>query len=54
MNRRQQDDVKVTLECVACKDRKDVDPREVKEQPMCDKCYMPMVVIKAAVKRAKP
>lgn len=43
--------VKVTVECIQCKDRKDVDPRTVKEQPFCEKCYMPMIVVRAEVRQ---
>ena len=42
---------KVLLECIGCKDRKEVDPRDVKEQPMCEKCYMPMVTLRAEIRR---
>jgi hypothetical protein len=43
---------KVLVECVGCKTRKEIDPRDVDELgPSCDKCYMPMVVIRAEIRR---
>jgi hypothetical protein len=39
----------VTVECVACTDRREVAAGEVGwgDHPMCQKCYSPMVAIEA-------
>ncbi len=43
---------KVVVECVSCKTRKEIDPRDVDEfGPSCDKCYSPMIVIRAEIRR---
>jgi hypothetical protein len=46
-------DVNVTVECVGCKSKQKIDPRKVTEQPFCEKCYLPMIVIEATVKNYK-
>jgi hypothetical protein len=52
MDSKPKQDVEVLMECVGCKARKTIDPRGVTDQPMCDKCYMPMIVIRASVKHS--
>jgi len=42
--------IKVTVKCVGCGNKKDVG-EEQKEQPMCPKCYMPMIVVKATLQK---
>jgi hypothetical protein len=40
----------VTVQCVACKDRREIAAGEVGrgDVPMCQKCFMPMVSVRAA------
>lgn len=38
--------MKVTVRCIGCKSTKVVG-REQRDQPMCDKCFMPMVAVSA-------
>ena len=44
--------ITVTAECVACKARREIRAGEVApgDMPMCDKCYSPMVAIRAQAK----
>ena len=45
----------VTAKCVSCAHRKSFGPGEVPagEEPMCPKCYSPMVVVGATVRQMK-
>jgi hypothetical protein len=47
-------DVSATMECVGCKSRIDLDPRTVTDQPMCEKCFMPMIIVNVRVRELKP
>ena len=38
--------MKITVKCIGCGHKKEVG-EEQKEQPMCDRCFMPMIAIKA-------
>lgn len=40
----------VTAQCVACNARREIEAGEVGPEgvPMCDKCYMPMVAVRAS------
>jgi hypothetical protein len=44
--------VRVRVECVRCKARKDIGPGDVSPGliPMCVKCYMPMIAVSATRK----
>jgi len=44
--------IKVTVQCIQCKEKKDIGPGEVEEDdvPMCQKCFMPMVPVEAHTK----
>ena len=42
----------ITIQCVSCKAKKTLSLAEAQQQtetPVCDRCYMPMVVISAQV-----
>lgn len=41
--------IKITVECVCCGAKKDVG-EEQREQPMCDKCFSPMIPHKAKIR----
>lgn len=41
----------VKVKCVSCKATKDVGPGQ--EQPMCDVCYMPMLVVEVSSKKGR-
>lgn len=38
--------MKIKVKCVQCNETKEVN-EEQKEQPICDKCFMPMLAISA-------
>lgn len=43
----------VTAECIGCKARRDIRAGEIpkEEVPMCQKCFNPMVAVKARLSR---
>ena len=45
--------ITVIVKCVSCGAKKEIKPGEVAKNdvPMCDKCFMPMVAIKAKQRR---
>lgn len=42
----------VTVKCIGCKTLRDIREDEIEpgDQPMCDRCYLPMITIKATVR----
>jgi hypothetical protein len=44
--------ITVTVQCVMCKARKEVGPGT--DLPMCDKCFNPMVAVRAEASQATP
>jgi rRNA maturation endonuclease Nob1 len=40
-------EVKVTVRCIQCKKKKEVNPYNVVGVPICEDCGMPMIVTKA-------
>ena len=47
--------VTVTVECVGCKARREIDPGEIpsSEMPYCEKDYLPMIVVSATMRRKR-
>ena len=43
-------EIKIEIKCIACGFKKTVG-KEQTEQPMCDKCYMPMIAQKATISK---
>jgi len=45
--------VTVTAECVVCGSRRDIKPGDIPagETPFCEKCYSPMIAVKASAKK---
>ena len=41
--------IKIKVKCIECGKIKEVG-EEQKDQPMCDKCFVPMIAIKAELK----
>ena len=46
------DRLKIKVKCVGCKNEQEIIGGEIPkdEQPICQKCFMPMIVIKAKLK----
>jgi hypothetical protein len=40
--------MKLIVKCVGCKATKDASDHRGADPPMCDRCYMPMLPVKAA------
>jgi len=48
-------EVVLIVKCIGCGNKKEIRRGEIAsdDQPMCDKCFMPMVAEKAVTRRAK-